>query len=281
MSDRFASIALLAMLSPLATAGAQGVPTTQPGLINIVIEEVKMGRNAEHARNEAGWPAAYEKAKSPYNYVALVSVTGRTEAWYVATYKDHAAYADGMKREDANPVLSAELARLSKADAEFVSGLRVVQARGRPDLSYGAFPNIAMQRFWEITWYRVRPGHEDGFEAAAKAYGAMARRSAPAVSYRVYEVLAGNPGPTYLVFSTVEGFGDFDKLMAAGDATMKGATKDEMATFTKFFQEGLINSETQRFRLDPGQSYVTKATRDQDPAFWSPKKAAAKPAGQP
>jgi hypothetical protein len=58
---------------------------------------------------------------------------------------------------------------------------------------------------------------------------------------------------------------------------MQGLTKDEKATLDKFAAEGLINSETQRFRLDAGQSYVTKETKDQDPAFWMPKKAAAKP----
>jgi len=38
--------------------GQDAVPTTQPGLLTIYIEEVKLGMDAAHATNEAGWPAA-------------------------------------------------------------------------------------------------------------------------------------------------------------------------------------------------------------------------------
>jgi hypothetical protein len=69
-----AALLALATLVPAAVR-AQGVPATQPGLIHIFIEEVKVGRNADHAKNEAGWPAAAEKAKSKYNYIALTSMT--------------------------------------------------------------------------------------------------------------------------------------------------------------------------------------------------------------
>ena len=275
VASRITLVALL--LACAGTAFAQGMPTSQPTLLTIVREDVKIGRNAEHARFEAGWPAAYRKAKSPDYYLAFVSMTGPNETWYVTPFASHAAIADGMKREAADPVLSAELERLSRGDAEFLNNVRVMQAAGRPDLSMGAFPDLAKVRFTEITWFRVRPGHEAGFEAAAKAYGAAARRAAPATSYRIYEIVAGLPGPTYLIFGSVESYASFDQMMAAGQATMRGATPDEMAALQKFSAEGLINSETQRFRLDPVQSYVAPETRAVDPDFWIPKKRAGQP----
>jgi len=265
------------LIGSAGTAFSQGLPTSQPALLTIVREDVKVGRGAEHARFEAGWPAAYEKAKSPDYYLAYVSMTGPSEAWYISPYASHAAIADGMKRDDADPVLSAELERLSRGDAEFLNNLRVMQAMGRPDLSMGAFPDLAKVRFTEITWFRVRPGHETGFEAAAKAYRAAAQRAAPTTSYRIYEVIAGVPGPTYLVFSSVESYAGFDQMMAAGQATMTGATPDEMAALQKFFAEGVLNSETQRFRIDPVQSYVATVTRAVDPDFWTPKKRPGQP----
>lgn len=275
LPSRITAVALL--LGGAATALAQGMPTSQPTLLTIVREDVKVGRGAEHARFEAGWPAAYTKAKSADYYLAFVSMTGPSEAWYVTPYASHSAIADGMKREAADAVLSAELERLSRGDAEFLNNVRVMQAAGRPDLSMGAFPDLAKVRFTEITWFRVRPGHEAGFEAAAKAYRAAAQRAAPATSYRVYEIVAGVPGPTYLVFGTVESYGGFDQMMAAGQATMRGATPDEMSTLQKFSAEGIVNTETQRFRVDPVQSYVSAEARAADPAFWSPKKQPARP----
>jgi hypothetical protein len=250
-------------------------------MLTIVREEVKLGRAAEHAKIEAGWPAAFEKAKSPDYYLALISMTGPPEAWYVTPFASHAAIGEGLKRDDADPVLSAELARLSRADADVLNGVRVMQARARAELSAGAYPDLATQRFFEVTWFRVRPGHEPQFEAAAKAYGSAAKRSGANAAYRVYEIIAGAPGPTFLIFSTVVAYADFDRMTADGDKIMKGANPEEGAALQKLMLEGVINVETQRFRLDPGQSYVPRETRAQDPAFWMPKKPAPKPTGQP
>jgi hypothetical protein len=100
------------------------------------------------------------------------------------------------------------------------------------------------------------------------------------VSYRVYEVIAGMPGPTYLVFSSTKTFGEFDKDLAAGDAIFKGMTTEERAGMQKF-GEGLVNAETHRFRLSPEMSYVPRDVRTGDPEFWTPKKPAVKPTAAP
>jgi hypothetical protein len=264
---------LLSMLIPNA-AIAQTLPTSQPNMITIVREEVKLGRDADHAKVEAGWPAAYEKAKSPDYYLAMTSMTGAPEAWYVTPYASHGAIGDSLKQEDGDAVLTAELTRLRRADADMITSVRVIQARARKELSSSAYPDLSKQRFFEMTWFRVRPGHEPQFETAAKAYGAAAKRAGANSSYRVYEVVAGVPGPTYLIISSVASYGEFDQSMADGDKIIKGANPEEGMALQKFMLEGVVNVETQRFRVDPVQSYVPKETRAQDPAFWMPKKPA-------
>ena len=265
----------LLYLSCASMALSQGVPTTQPALLSITREEVKLGHGASHAALEKGWPAAYARAKSTDYYLALVAMTGPNETWYVGGYESHTARAASMKREDGDAVLTAELERLRRADADHISSVRTVEAMARPDLSHGTFPDLAMMRFWEVTTFRVRPGHEQGFAAAAKAYVAAATRAAPGSSWRTYEVLAGLPGPTYFVFGTMENFAEFDRGMQQNEALMRAFTPDELAVLEKFASAGLVNSETQRFRLDPGQSYVDASTRAKDPAFWSPPRRTA------
>lgn len=260
----------LLYLASAAAALSQGIPTSQPTVLTITREEVKVGHNAAHSAHEAGWPAAYAKAKSAYYYLAMVSVTGPNEAWYVSPYQSHAALGESMKMESTDAALSTELARLARVDAEHINGVRVIHAAARTDLSYGAFPDMALARFWEITTFRVRPGHEEGFANAAKASAAAAQRAVPSMSWRTYQVMAGLPGPTYLVFASVPTFGEFDRSMEQGMALAKAFTPDEMATLQKFSSSGLINAETQRFRLDPVQSYVDAATKAKDAAFWSP-----------
>ena len=98
--------------SSASVAASQAVPTSQPNLLTITREDVKTGHNAAHAAHEVGWPAAYAKAKSPYYYLAMVSMTGPNEAWYISSYASHATYGESMKMESDNATLSAELARL-------------------------------------------------------------------------------------------------------------------------------------------------------------------------
>ncbi len=259
------------------SAQATGLPTSQPSLVTIIREQVNVGRAADHARIEAGWPALYGRANSPDYYLAMTSMTGTPEAWYVIPSASHAAYAETMRRDFG---LQDELDRLSRADAEVLDGIRTIQALARPDLSMGAYPDLTKQRFWEISIARVRPGREAEFDAAAKAYGTAAQRSAPNSQYRVYQVVAGMPTPTYIIFSSVASYGEFDQMLADGMKTMAGATAAEQAALQKFSTEATLSWESNRFRLDPRQSYVSRDVRATDPAFWGPMPTAARAASR-
>ena len=274
-------LTLVGLVTGVAGAAvAQPVPTSQPKFVSIIREQVKIGRGADHAKWEAGWPAAYDKAKATQPYLALVSETGSRETWYVTPFESHAALEAASKRDEADPVLSAELERLSKGDAEFLSDLRTLQAAARPDLSHGQFPDLAKVRYYEITIFRVKPGYDSGFAAVAKAYAGAAARSAPQASWRTYEVIAGAPGGTFLIFSSLESYAAFDQAMEDGMNMSKSFSGEELVAMQKFLSEGLISAETNRFRLDSQQSYVGKETREKDPAFWMPKPPAKK-AAQP
>ncbi len=249
---------------------AQGLPKSQPKLLTIVREEVKVGRAEAHAKHEAGWPAAYEKAKSPDYYLALSSITGSSEVWYMIPNESHTQIAESMKREDKDPVLSAEIARLALADAEYVNKVSTLNAIARPDLSIGKYPDITKARFFEITVVKVRPGKTEPVEDAIKAYASAVKRVAPDAASRVYQLLAGMAGPAYLFVTSVENFGGFDKTLADDMASFKGANAEERAAFQKW-GDGVISEETHRFRLDPQQSYVPKEVRASDPEFWGGK----------
>jgi hypothetical protein len=250
---------------------AQGLPKSQPKLITIIREEVKTGRNAEHSKAEAAWPAAFEKAKSTDYYMGMTSMTGPNEAWFIIPTESHAAAAESMKKQDKDPVLSAELDRLSLADAEYINSSRSIQAMARPDLTAGEFPDVNKIRFFEVTVFRVHPGHSMQFEEAAKAYAAARKRADEKAGYRVYQVIAGMPSPAYLVIASVEDYGQFDQRMAADMATWQKATDEEKGVLEKAGRESIISSESNRFRVDPHMCFVPKETRDSDPEFWMPK----------
>jgi hypothetical protein len=246
----------------------QALPTSQPGLIEIHIEDIKFGHGADHETNEANWVAAFERAKFPASFIALESITGRQQVWFTAAYESHAAIGNSMKAVTENKALAADVARFEKIDAEHVESMRIVQGRARPDLSHGTFPDISTQRFWEISVFRMRPGFEGQFAAAAKAYGAAAGRSAPKSSYRVYEVIAGMPAPTFIIFGSTAAFAEFDAALKEGDAIMGAMNAQEQEAMGKAVP-GMLSVETQRFRLNPKMSYVPAEVKAKDPKFWT------------
>jgi hypothetical protein len=248
-------------------AQAQGLPKEQPKLLTIIREQVKTGRSADHSRFEAAYAAAFEKAKSPDYYLALTSLTGPQEAWYLIGRESHAAIGESMKREHKDTTLSAELNRLSLADAEYISGAQAILAAARPDLSIGAFPDISKARYFVITTFRIRPGRETDFEEIAKTYTTILKRVAPNSSHRMYQVAAGMAQPTFLVFASVENYGELDQMMAEGKAVFKEAKPEERAILRKF-SETTERVESNHFEVDPVQSYVPKDTREKDPEFW-------------
>ena len=118
---------------------------------------------------------------------------------------------------------------------------------------------------------RVRPGHEKQFADMVAVYKTIAGRVSPNLAGRIYAVTAGMPGPTYLIFSSVQSFGQFDAMAVDGSAISKGATPQELVVLQKFLADDLVSSTTNRYRLDPTMSYVSDETKKTDPAFWNKK----------
>jgi hypothetical protein len=91
------ALGVVLVLGNLGQALAQGLPKAQPKILTVIREHVKVGRSAEHSKFEAAYPAALEKAKSPDYYLAMTSLTGPSEAWYVIPNESHAAIGESMK----------------------------------------------------------------------------------------------------------------------------------------------------------------------------------------
>jgi len=273
MSVRFwRSLCALALLAAGGAAlVAQSLPTTQPKLLTITRERIKTGHDAAHVKTEVGWPAAYAQAKSPDYYLALVSITGSAEVWFLSPRDSYAAWGKTMESEAANPQLTADLDRLWAADGEHLDGSDQIEATAMPALSQGTYPDLNRARFWRISTLRLRPGHEKQFADMIAVYKTVAGRVAPNLTWRIYSVSAGMPGPTYIIFSSVQAFGQFDAMAADGSAIGKGATPEELAVLQKYLTDDLVSSTTNRYRLDPAMSYVSDETKKTDPAFWNKK----------
>jgi len=260
------ALSLMLVVGVPVIAEAQGLPTTQPPYLLLIREDVKLGRGADHTKIEGGWVAAFEKAKSTTYYLAMESVTG-SEAWFAIPAESYAAMGKASEAERTG-ALGAEVGRLRRTDAEVLNGIKTVVLRGRADLSTGAYPDLSKQRHWQVEIFQMRPGGEGAFEAIAKAYGAASKRSGSTIGYRVYEVAAGMPAPTFFVFASVTDFGGFDKIreedLGAEGELLKGTDEKVLTQWT----EKLMSSERFLLSLSPEMSYVPAEIRASDPAFW-------------
>lgn len=262
----------LAIASPLA-----GQTDTPPPYLQIFREEVKVGRSGPHLAAEAGWPRAFAKAKIPNHYIAMTTLYGPNEAWFVEGCRSIAEIEERNKAIDEAKGLNQELSRLSQADAANISSTRTLLGRYRPELSNPLPIDIATTRVWEALIFSVRPGHDANFAEAARLYRSVVEQAKAELPYATYEVIAGMPGPTYLVFIPHKSLAEIDPATGALAAIEKAMKPETMKKFGALFQ-GFTSVEELVFNVSPEMSYPSPEIAARDSEFWSRKPAAsAKP----
>ena len=259
------SFALLACAGPLA---AQTAPP--PPYLEIFREEVKVGRGGAHVLTEAGWPRAFARAKVPNHYIALTTSYGPAEAWFVDGRGSIGEIDEFNRQVGVAPGLTAELDRLSAADAANISSVRVILGRYQAAMSNGPDIDVAAMRVWEVLIFRLKPGHEAQFARAAALYRTLVEKAQVAAPWATYEVMAGMQGPTYLVWIPHKSLTEIDPAMGVG-AAIEAAMTDSMGMQFGSYAEGYYSTEKIIFNVSPEMSYPSPAFVAQDPSFWGRK----------
>ncbi len=271
------------LLSSAVATWAQTSPTTPggpPKVLQIYREEVKPGKTAEHEKVEAGWPRAFAKAKWATHYLAIVSVTGPSEAWFLTGFDSLAGWEKDTRAAEKNTVLTAELGQLSAKDGELLSGGRGLVAVYRDELSYRtAGVNIGRMRYFYLTTVRLRPGHDIDFAEWNKIIKGAHEKADVPEHWAVFQVTLGMPSGTYLILQPLKSLAEVDDFPQTHGKAYQDATGDEgRKKLRELASAGILSYETNIFAFNPKMSYVSKETAAADPDFWTPKsKAAAKP----
>ncbi|MBI3668973.1 MAG: hypothetical protein HY237_04235 [Acidobacteria bacterium] len=272
----FLFVAACLFLSTTSIALAQEqAPSGPPKVLQIYREEVKPGKGAAHEKVEAGWPRAFANVKSPTHYLAMVSVTGPSEAWFVTGFDSLAAWEKDRLATEKNPALTAELDQLGAKDGELLSSVRSIVASYREELSYRATGvNLGQMRYFYVTTFRIRPGHENDFVEANKIIRAAHEKANVPEHWAVFQVLSGLPSGTYLTFQPLQSLAEVDTFPQTHGKTYQEATGDEgRQKLRELTSAGMLSSETSIFLFSPKMSYVSKETAAADPGFWTPKPA--------
>jgi hypothetical protein len=283
MKNKFALfVAAAVSLGLVASASAQQAMLTPPKVLVIAREVVKPGKAAAHEKWEAGWPRAFSKAKWPVYYLAASAITGESRVLFFTGYESLAAWEQDAANVGKNAMLSAEFTALAEKDGEYLTESKTAVFTYMPELSYQAesLP-IAGLRGFSIAAIHVKPGHGKHFEETRKMVKAAHEKAGLAEHYSVYQVRAGAPAGTYLIFIPIKSLAEVDQTEVLHGKSYQDAVGDDGRKAQMDFQaQGVESAEVQLFAFSPGMSYLAKEWIDSDKEFWSPKPAMAKPAAK-
>ncbi len=276
----FSKLLVSLVTLPLCAAETAG-PNPPPKVLQIYREEVKVGKAPAHVKVEKGFVAAAAKANWPTHYLAMTTVTGPSEAWFLTGYPSFAAWEKDRDDTDKNSAFTADLDRLVEKDGELLTNGRSLVAVLREDLSAGGPVDIAKMRYFRLLTFRVRPGHENDFQDAVKIVRSAYEKAKVEVPWAVYQISGGMPGPTFMLMMPMKSMSEIDAAIARAAAIREAEGPENEKALAKLASDGFASVETNILAFSPAMSYPSKEFVARDPAFWTPKPAAkAAPAKQ-
>jgi hypothetical protein len=267
-------LVILAIFCAGATLSAQQMGP--PKVLQIIREDVKVGKAAGHVKVEAGYVAAFAKAKWPTRYLAAASMTGPSEAWFFVPYDSFEAWEKDAQATDQNAALTADLDKLGEQDAGYINNVRSIVARYRPELSYRPNANVGEFHYFEADLLRVRLGHGDDFDKLVKVSIEAHEKLNIDEHWVAYEVVEGMPSGTILFLTPMKSLKQADS--DHGKQVAEAMGEENARKFAQFSREGIIVDESNLFAFSPKMSYPSEQTIAGDPAFWKPKAGGMAPA---
>ncbi len=249
-----------------------------PTIIQINREWLKPGKaGAMHDKSEAAFVSLMNKGKLQGHYIALNSMTGKSRALYLTRYPSFEAWETDNKIFAQNASLGAELDRAIVADADMLESMDSAVLVYNEGLSFHPHPDYSHCRYYEMTVFHVRLGHEKEFREITKMYKDAMDKAGSKEHWGMYEVMYGGDGGTYIGITGRTSLAEVDESLANGKKFVEAAGGEEaLDKLNKLFGESVESVRTELFSINPKQSYVDEATMKADADFWKPKAATPK-----
>ena len=260
----------------LTLAVAQEAPegTTPPPKVLVIDREfMKPGKSgAVHEKSESAFVQAFARAKWPTHYFAANSLTGKNRTLFFIGYDSFAAWEkDAMAQQD-NAALSTATDRAALADGDLLSETDAGAFTYNEEQSLRGPVDIAHMRYFEISLYRVRPGHRkewgDLVKLVKDAYDKI-----PDVHWAMYQAMYGQEDATYLVIIPMKSASEIDASMATDKQFAENMGEDGMKKLSELESSAVEFTQTNLFMFNAAMSYPRDEWVKADPGFWKPKAA--------
>jgi len=269
-------LCVLAGCSGLGIAQEKAGVMTPPKVLVIFREFLKPGRTGTtHEKSESGFVQAFRAAKWPTEYLAVDSLSGKPRSLFLTGYDSFAAWEKDAQAVQKNATLAAALDRAGLLDGDLQSDADASVLTYREDLSLRAPVDLPHMRYFEISLFVVKPGHEKDFEDLAKLY-VSAYEKIPDVHWAAFQLMYGQQsGAVYAVFSPLKSASEVDQEIVTGKQFEQSMGADGMKKLSDLSAASMESAQTNLFIFNPRESYVSDKWVAADP-FW--KVAAKKPA---
>ena len=270
LAMQFASAATLT-----AQAGADGA-MPPPKVLVIFREFLKPGKaGSPHQRTESAFVQAFTAAKWPTHYITVDSMSGEPRSIFLVGYDSFEAWEKDNKAIEKNAALSAALDKAAVADGDVLSSSDGSALTYREDYSLRANVNIAQYRYFEISRFVVKPGHDKEWDDLVKMYIDAYTKIDPNARWATYSSMYGaENGGVYVVFTPMKSLAEVDTEIADGKKFEAALGADGMKRLGELTAACLQSSATNLFTFNPKLSYPTDEWIKSDPTFWKPKPAA-------
>jgi hypothetical protein len=261
------------------TIYADSASSGPPPVIQIFREEVKPGKGPLHAKTEAAFVAAYQKAGLKYYYLGTTAMTGASEAWFLSAYGSMEDVEKQNAGFEANKAVQAELDRANVADGDLLTNVRSTYLFYNSDLSYRPNFNVGDYKYFMVDTYRVKLGHGEKFAELRKAINAAHEKANIDEHMLVYNVVLGAPVGTVMVFQPMKSLKEFDeaaKTHGKGSAYYEATGDAGRKMFTEFAREDEQFFVRDFLAFSPAMSFVSEKVIAANPTYWKPKAEMAK-----
>ena len=260
----------------LTLAVAQEAPegTTPPPKVLVIDREfTKPGKSgAIHEKSESAFVQAFARAKWPTHYFAANSLTGKNRTLFFIGYDSFEAWEKDAMAQQMNSALSAATDRAAVTDGDLLSETDAGAFTYNEEQSLRGPVDIAHMRLFEISLYRVRPGHRQEWNDLVKLVK-EAYEKIPEVHWAMYQAMYGQEDVTYLVVIPMKSGSEIDKSMAIDKQFAENMGQDGMKKLSDLESSAVEFMQTNLFLFNPAMSYPRDEWIKADPGFWKPKAA--------
>jgi hypothetical protein len=273
------------VLGGAATLAAQATPSgaiPPPKVLVVFREFLKPGKaGSPHLKTESAFVQAFTAAKWPTRYIAVDSMSGEPRTLFLVGYDSFDAWEKDNKAIEKNAALSAAIDRAAVADGDVLASSDGSALTYREDYSLRANVNIAQYRYFEISRFVVKPGHEKDWDDLVKMYVDGYSKASPNALWATYSSMYGQDnGGVFVVFTPLKSLAEVDGEIADGKKFEAAMGADGMKRISELTAACLQSTATNLFSFNPKLSYAADEWVKSDPTFWKPKSAAA-PAKKP